>query len=224
MMALVIGSTLALLSAIDTGRRRWWVVYALCSAGAMYSHYTCAFLLAAQAVWALATQPAARRAVLLANAGAAVLFAPWVTGLLADFDSPTTKILDKLAPFTAHNVRPGHRALVGRLPGLRLPVARPVPERDRRRRARRRAGARRSRGAAGDADAAGGARDPPRGGRAGGGDPRQRRRHQPDRDAQPHRVVAGAHPRLRRAGLRGAAPAADPRDRPRGPRASRSAR
>ncbi len=58
MMAFVLGSTLSLLLALDTGRRRWWVLYALCSCAAFYSHYTCVFVLAVQLAWVLWARPA----------------------------------------------------------------------------------------------------------------------------------------------------------------------
>ena len=50
--------------------------------------------------WLFWARPDLRRDALLANVGAAVLFLPWVSGVLADFDSPTTKILSALEPFT----------------------------------------------------------------------------------------------------------------------------
>jgi 4-amino-4-deoxy-L-arabinose transferase-like glycosyltransferase len=105
MMALTVLSTLAMLIAVDSGRARWWVVYALASAGAAYSHYTCFFVLAAQLLWVLWAHPEARRRALLANAGAALLFLPWITGLVKDFTSPTGKILSALSPFNAHSIR-----------------------------------------------------------------------------------------------------------------------
>lgn len=105
MMALVVGSTLAMLLALDTGRARWWVVYAVCSLGAMYTHYTCAFVLAAQLVWVLWAHPDARRPAVLANLGALVGFLPWTTGALNDFRSPTGEILSALSPFTVTAVR-----------------------------------------------------------------------------------------------------------------------
>ena len=46
-------STLALLRAVEDERRRWWVVYALAAACAVYSHYTAIFVVAGQAVWAI---------------------------------------------------------------------------------------------------------------------------------------------------------------------------
>ena len=105
MMFLVVGSTLSLLLALDTGRRRWWVLYALCSAAAFYTHYTALFVLGVQLVWLLWTEPAARGAALLANAGAVVLALPWIPGLIQDLRSPTVKILSALSAFTPDAIR-----------------------------------------------------------------------------------------------------------------------
>jgi hypothetical protein len=99
MVALVALSTLAMLLALDTRRARWWVVYAVASCAAVYSHYTSVFVLAAQLVWLLWAHPEVRKPALLANLGAALGFAPWLTGLRADFDSPTTEILSEINPF-----------------------------------------------------------------------------------------------------------------------------
>lgn len=131
MMAFTIGSTLSLLSALDTGRRRWWVSYAVCSCAAFYSHYTCFFVLATQLAWAWYHHPALRRPLLVANFGAALGVVPWLPGLRNDLTSPTVKILSALSPFTWHDVRVaiGHWAVgypyansiaLGGLPG---PVA-----------------------------------------------------------------------------------------------------
>jgi hypothetical protein len=105
MTALVAASTLGLLAALRTGRARWWVVYAICSCGAVYTHYTVIFPLAAQAAWALWFHREAVRALLLANLAAAIGFAPWIPGYIADQNSPTTKVLSALRPFTFDVVR-----------------------------------------------------------------------------------------------------------------------
>ncbi len=45
MILAVTVSTLGMLLALDTGRARWWVVYAVAACAAVYSHYTCVFVL-----------------------------------------------------------------------------------------------------------------------------------------------------------------------------------
>ncbi len=105
MMLLTTLSTLAMLLAVDTRRRRWWVAYAVCVCGAFYSHYTCFFVLLVQLAWLLWAHPEVRRPALIANLAAAVAVLPWLPGLINDLDSPTTKILSALSPFTAHDVR-----------------------------------------------------------------------------------------------------------------------
>jgi serine acetyltransferase len=105
MIALVVGSTLAMLAALRTGRARWWIVYALCSCAALYSHYTSVFPLAAQCAWVLWAHRQAARPLLLANLGVLAGFAPWIPGLIADLDSPTIEVLSLMQPFTFDDVR-----------------------------------------------------------------------------------------------------------------------
>jgi 4-amino-4-deoxy-L-arabinose transferase-like glycosyltransferase len=105
MMAAVALSTLCMLMAVDERRTRWWVAYGLFSCAAVYTHYTCVFVLAAQLLWLVWTHPEARRPALMANLGAVVLYLPWVSGFVNDMRSPTTDILSDLQPFDAHNIR-----------------------------------------------------------------------------------------------------------------------
>ncbi|HET6830903.1 MAG TPA: glycosyltransferase family 39 protein, partial [Solirubrobacterales bacterium] len=95
-IALLLGSTLAMLAATRSGRTRWWVAYGALSLLAMYTHYTAAFVLLAQLGWLLWAHPAARRPALIANVAAAVLFLPWLPGLLDDAASPTIEVLSHL--------------------------------------------------------------------------------------------------------------------------------
>jgi hypothetical protein len=97
-------STLAMLAAIDDRRGRWWVLYGASSCAAVYSHYTAVFVLGAQLLWLLWVHPEARRAALLANGAAVIGFLPWIMGLIADLNSPTTKILGALEPFRPNTV------------------------------------------------------------------------------------------------------------------------
>jgi mannosyltransferase len=105
MMLAVTVSTLAMLLAVDTGRARWWVVYAVAACAAFYSHYTCAFVLGVQWVWVMWAHPPARRAASIATAAAAVGVLPWLPGLINDYKSPTVKILNALSPFTFRGIR-----------------------------------------------------------------------------------------------------------------------
>ena len=105
MIALLTASTLFLLSAPEDRRARSWTLYALCSCGALLSHYTSVFPLAAQFAWALWAHREAAKPLLLANLGVLAGFAPWIPGFIADNDSPTTQILSVLQPFTFDAVR-----------------------------------------------------------------------------------------------------------------------
>ena len=105
MISLALLSTLAMLVAVDDRRARWWVLYAASSCFAVYSHYTAVFVLGAQLVWVLWAHPESRRPALIANAGAAVGFLPWLSGLIADLNSPTTRILGALDPFNLDTVK-----------------------------------------------------------------------------------------------------------------------
>jgi mannosyltransferase len=140
-IALLLGSTLAMLIAVQTGRRRWWVAYGALTCLCMYAHYTTAFVLGAQLLWLLWAHPEARRAALAANVGAAVAFLPWVPSLLEDFRSPTIDILSQLQgdgfdvkreafeswafgyPFNTTERVPGEIALAVGIAGLAIAAA-----------------------------------------------------------------------------------------------------
>ncbi len=95
----VLLSTVCLLYGRERQGLGWWAGYAVCSALAVYSHYTAVFALVAQFLWILVTSPRARVRAILANLGAIALFIPWLWGLKADLNSPTTSILSTISPF-----------------------------------------------------------------------------------------------------------------------------
>jgi 4-amino-4-deoxy-L-arabinose transferase-like glycosyltransferase len=113
LMFFVVCAVISMLQAVDTGRRRYWVAYALASAAAFYTHYTCIFVLAVALLWLLWAHPSVRRQALAANIGGALLVVPWIPGLINDLRSPTVKILSAIAQFTpgALRVDIGHWAL-----------------------------------------------------------------------------------------------------------------
>ena len=127
MMALCLVSSLSLLRAVQEDRRRWWVLFAVATCAAMYTHYTAAFVLGAQAAWALAAHPGAWRRLLIATAGAAVAYLPWLPSYRTDQGSPGASLISVLHPFDAGVVREdvlrwsiGHPAAetVQTMPGL----------------------------------------------------------------------------------------------------------
>ena len=101
MTLLLVLSTIALLRALDTSDRRWWAALAVLAAGAMYAHYTAIFVLATQAVWALWTDRAQVRPLLLAHGAAVLLYLPWLPFFAEDSDAPAQKIIGLLDPFRA---------------------------------------------------------------------------------------------------------------------------
>jgi mannosyltransferase len=104
MMLCCLLASLTLLIALDSGRSRWWVAYGLSVAAAAYTHYTSLFVLIALFGWAFFARPEARKPLILANLGAALLFAPWVPELLDDRHEAAANALEKLRPQTLHTV------------------------------------------------------------------------------------------------------------------------
>ena len=96
MLFLTLLSTLALLRALDSGKPLWWLAYAACSCGAVYTHYSALFLLFVQLVWALWARPQAWKYLLGANVVAIMGFIPWVDGLREDLHGPS--FINALAP------------------------------------------------------------------------------------------------------------------------------
>lgn len=105
MILLIICSTIALVVACESGRKRWWATYAACICLAMLSHYTAVFYLVAQFGWALWAHPTARKGLIIASAVAIVAYLPWLSGFIADNNSPTTELLNALQPFNFGAVR-----------------------------------------------------------------------------------------------------------------------
>jgi Dolichyl-phosphate-mannose-protein mannosyltransferase len=103
-IALALGSTLCLLIALERHRAGWWFGYAVLACASVYTHYTAAFVLVAQFLWAAATHPTARRRLLLASVAALAGFAPWIPALVTNSHSFGTKVFEILEPFGPHAV------------------------------------------------------------------------------------------------------------------------
>jgi hypothetical protein len=107
LMLLTLLSTIALLQAIETRRVGWWAAYAAFVCAAMYTQYTSVFLLAGQFLWAVWTQPQARRPLVVATLAAALAYAPWLPAVIEASDSPGVKSIEFLTPFGLDTIRVG---------------------------------------------------------------------------------------------------------------------
>ena len=129
LMFTTVASTLFLLMALDTGRRRWWVLYAVTGCLALYAHYFALFPLIAQGAWALAVQRSRLRELLIVYAGIFVGYLPWLLVFL-DQKGNSISILAFYAPLTLHGVGrellrlfPGHPSFApSDLPGTTVVV------------------------------------------------------------------------------------------------------
>jgi mannosyltransferase len=134
-------AALMLLRALESGRWGWWAAYALSAAAAIYTHYNGVFVLIGLFIWTVAFYPRMRRQLVLATAGAAVLFLPWFPRFLDETGEVTARVTAILHPLTAGNVKhdvvtwslghpdiptadlPGHPALFLAVAGLVLGTA-----------------------------------------------------------------------------------------------------
>jgi 4-amino-4-deoxy-L-arabinose transferase-like glycosyltransferase len=93
-------STLALLRAVDTRRRAWWLLYALSASAAAYTHYTSIFVLGVQGLWSLWACRRDIRTAVVSNAAIVLLYAPW----LPHVRGKALPAIGALYPLTAHHV------------------------------------------------------------------------------------------------------------------------
>jgi hypothetical protein len=99
LMFTVTASTLLLLVALDSGRARWWVLYAITGCLALYAHYFAIFPLIAQGGWALVVHRDRLRELVLVYAGIFVGYLPWLIVFL-DQKGNSISILAFYAPLT----------------------------------------------------------------------------------------------------------------------------
>jgi uncharacterized membrane protein len=94
-------STYALVRAARSDDRRWWALYAVAAAAAMYSHYTVVFVLVTQGAWALWACRARWHRPLLASLAAIVLYLPWLAYM---HGGPQLSWFAAIESFTARHV------------------------------------------------------------------------------------------------------------------------
>lgn len=76
--ALCLLAAYCLFKGLDTGRRRFYIAFAVSAAAALYTFYYTAFVLAAVWVYALLSRRARWRGLIVSGAAIGVLYAPWL--------------------------------------------------------------------------------------------------------------------------------------------------
>jgi mannosyltransferase len=82
LLFLVALSTLLLIVALESARRRWLVLYAICAGLMIYTHYTGFYVLGAQALWGLWAHRERAFELVVAYAAIALAYIPWVPSYL----------------------------------------------------------------------------------------------------------------------------------------------
>jgi uncharacterized membrane protein len=100
MTFLVALSTLALLRAVRTRSRWWWLLYVGATTAAAYTHYTAIFVLGVQAAWSFWVCRDRLREPLIAHALIALLYLPWLPHL----GSKDITVIEQLWPLSVHQV------------------------------------------------------------------------------------------------------------------------
>lgn len=119
---LALASTYALLRALDSDSRWWWAAFAAATAGVMYTHYTGAFVLAAQTAWALWFHRDRWRTLAISIGAAALSYLPWLPFIRENVPVDIIKVVFPLNPrnFVRGQARvlPGHPyAGIDQVPG-----------------------------------------------------------------------------------------------------------
>jgi mannosyltransferase len=124
LMLLLVASSLVLMRAVSVRGGGAWATYAFLACAALYTHYTAAFVLAAQGGWAAWFHRDRLRELLLAYAAVALAYAPWLPFLLEDVGSTTQLYNQAIAPLSLDSLGD---ALVTWLLGMPLTGVGEVP-------------------------------------------------------------------------------------------------
>jgi hypothetical protein len=120
MMLFCLLACICLLIALESGRFRWWVAYGASVSAAMYTHYTSLFVLIGLFGWAFVARPDARKQLMLATAGAALLFVPWLPELVSDSGKRAARNIELVHPLTLPRAKTDLLQLFAGHPFLRI--------------------------------------------------------------------------------------------------------
>ena len=88
-LAIVFAATYVLQLAIDNGKKRWWVLYALLLAAGMWTHYFCALAWIAHLIYLITIyhKKIFQKKIILTYVGAVALYIPWLPSLISQTSS-----------------------------------------------------------------------------------------------------------------------------------------
>jgi uncharacterized membrane protein len=96
----VVLSALALLAALERGGWGRWALFALAACAALYSHYTAAFVLAAEVGWAAWAHRERLRELAIACGAVALGLVPWLPSFLDDRTAGFQTAIESINPLT----------------------------------------------------------------------------------------------------------------------------
>lgn len=100
MTFLAVLSTLALVLALQTRRRGWWVVYAVAACLVLYTHYMGVFVVIVQAAWATVAHRDRWRELALAHAAVVLGYLPWLPSFVIQSDDTSAQRISTFKDFT----------------------------------------------------------------------------------------------------------------------------
>ena len=88
-LAIVFAATYVLQLAIDNGKKRWWVIYALLLAAGMWTHYFCALAWVVHLFYLITVyrKKIFQKKIILTYVGAVALYIPWIPSLFSQTGS-----------------------------------------------------------------------------------------------------------------------------------------
>jgi 4-amino-4-deoxy-L-arabinose transferase-like glycosyltransferase len=104
MAFLAVASALALLNALDTRRRRWWALYALCACLILYTHYMGVFVVVAAGAWGFWAHRDRWRELAWANGAVVVAYLPWLPSFAVQSEDTSANRISSFKDFTPKGV------------------------------------------------------------------------------------------------------------------------
>ena len=100
---LAAASLFFLLRAVERGGVWAWAAWAVTACLILYTHYTGIYVLLGEALWVMVLHPERRRGLLLAGAGVALAYLPWLPSFFLQSDDNASNRIDSFAPLSGQS-------------------------------------------------------------------------------------------------------------------------